>query len=369
MILPDTNIDVIMVRNAIGEPSTDVGTLCKSEKVNKYSRYRPGYWYVDTSGNLQFQRPRGSGHNDPRGSRFGSAYEAYALGDFRGYNTLAPAPSLNNGSDFYEIVVASEGGGSTREFEVVLNLGEVDWFGEETEFRGKNNITAAYDTVYVLRHYGTTGLIEVGSCHKDDLERSGHTARAPLMAELAVPSSGSTDYTLSFGLGYAGKAYAMFPNTLTLRITRLSGAYITVRTTTQAVTSLKSRLQVPSGYGDTAADLWQIRVYNGEKEYESAVTAASFTQLSLVAEMESHNQYILTAPRITVKGTAKCYSGVEGASGSVLKSSSSFTVNLATNGYGLYTGQFPLSEAANDGEYHYLDITSFETSSISCQPI
>ena len=126
---------------------------------------------------------------------------------------------------------------------------------------------------------------------------------------------------------------------------------------------------MPSGYGDTASDLYQILVYNGQKEYESAVTAASFTQLSLVAEMESHNQYILTAPRITVKGTAKCYSGVEGASGSVLKSSSSFTVNLATNGYGLYTGQFPLSEAANDGEYHYLDITSFETSSISCQPI
>ena len=369
MILPDENITITDIRNATGVASTDLGTICKSDKVNMYSRYRPGYWYVDTQGNLQFQRPRGWGNNDPRGERFGYPYEAYALGDFRGYNTLAPAPSLNNGSDFYEVVVASEGGGSTREFEIVLNLGEVDWFGEETEFRGKNNITAAYDTVYVLRRYGTTGQVEIGSCHKSNLERSGHTARAPLMAELTVPTSGYTDYTLLFGLGYAGKAYAMFPNTLTFRVTRMTGAYVIVRTTTQAVSSLKSILQVPSGYGDTAADLYQILLYNAEKQYESAVTSASYTQLSMIAEMQSHNQYILTSPRITVTGTAKCYSGPIGDSGSVLKSQSSFTVHLATNGYGLYSGSFPLSEPANDGEYHYLDISGFSDASIACQPL
>lgn len=368
MILPDTNISVIDVRNATGTPSTDIGTLCRSENVNKYSRYRPGYWYVDTSGNLQFQRPRGWGTNDPRGSRFGYAYEAYALGDFRGYNTLAPAPSLNNGSDFYEVVVASEGGGSTREFEIVMNLGEVDWFSEETEFRGRNNIPASYDTVYAERKVGTSWSV-IGSCHKDDLERSGHTARAPLNVSLAVPSSGSTNYELRFGLGDAGKVYARFPNTLTFRVTRLSGAYVIVRTTTDAVASLKTRLQVPSGYGDTASDLYQILVYNGQKEYESAVTAAAFTQLSLVAEMLSHNQYILTAPRLTVTGTAKCYNKPMNESGATLKSSKSFTANLATNGYGLYTGQFPLSEPANDGEYHYLDITGFGSGTVGCQPV
>ena len=353
MILPNTNVDIIMVRSATGTSSMDLGTLCSSENVNKYSRYRPGYWYVDTSGNLQFQRPRGAGHNDLRGSRYGLPYEAFALGDFRGYNTLAPAPSLNNGTDFYEVIFSSESGGSTKEVEVVLNLGEVDWFGEETEFRGKNSIPANYNTVYAERKSVNQTIWSVaGSCHKDNLERSGNTARAPINISVTVPSSGSIDYNLRFGLGYAGKAYAYFPNTLTLRATRLSGAYVIVRTTQEAVTSLKSSLQVPSGYGDTASDLWQILVYNGEKEYENAVTAASFSQLSLIAEMESHNQYILTSPRITVSGTAKCYSAPENDPDSVLKSQSNFTVYLASNGYGLYTGQFPLSETANDGEYH-----------------
>lgn len=41
MILPKSNISIIMVRNAIGYPSTDLGTLCRCNKVNMWAKYKP----------------------------------------------------------------------------------------------------------------------------------------------------------------------------------------------------------------------------------------------------------------------------------------------------------------------------------------
>lgn len=46
MILPNTDISIMDVRNILGYPSTDLGTLCSCDKVNKWSRYRSGYWKI-----------------------------------------------------------------------------------------------------------------------------------------------------------------------------------------------------------------------------------------------------------------------------------------------------------------------------------
>lgn len=41
MILPKNNLSIMMVRNALGYPSTDLGTLCRCNKVNIWSKYKP----------------------------------------------------------------------------------------------------------------------------------------------------------------------------------------------------------------------------------------------------------------------------------------------------------------------------------------
>ena len=41
MALPSTGISTSMVAQAIGEGSNDVGTLCKSTKINKWSKWKP----------------------------------------------------------------------------------------------------------------------------------------------------------------------------------------------------------------------------------------------------------------------------------------------------------------------------------------
>ena len=40
-VLGTTDISTTKVRNALGESSNDVGTLCKSNKINKFAKYKP----------------------------------------------------------------------------------------------------------------------------------------------------------------------------------------------------------------------------------------------------------------------------------------------------------------------------------------
>lgn len=371
MALPTTNLrQVYHVACTLGETSggklvTDLARLCTSSKVNHYARFRPGYWYVDTSGNLTFQVPRGGTQTDPRGNRPDGKgnKEVYALGDFRGYNHDAPSPSLNTGSDTMELTFASDQAGKDVSIEVVFNLGEVDWFNEETQYHGKNYINAgAYDTIYAYRKIGTTSQAMIGSCSKSDLEKSGYTARAPITCTLFCPASGTTAYTLMFGLGYAGKAYAWFPNELTVKLTVLSGAIIIVRVLASALTGLKSKLTLsPSDTGDSPTSLQEVIVYGGEKSYTSAVVSASFTELQFVARMYSGRLYAFSSLRVGATGTVYCYDRPINASGAVLKSQQAFNAAMAASGYGTYTLNVSLPEAANDGEYFYVDISEFTT--------
>lgn len=41
MTLPNSNVSIMMVRNALGYPSTDLGTLCSCNKVNMWAKYKP----------------------------------------------------------------------------------------------------------------------------------------------------------------------------------------------------------------------------------------------------------------------------------------------------------------------------------------
>lgn len=111
-LLPSTNITTTLVANTLGENSHDVGTLCSSNRINKWSVFKPigrnisevnkadwykgnptynpygiviGYWTgIDINlfknGSWNYVRPSG-GQNS-----------IYCLGDFRKYNHSASEP-------------------------------------------------------------------------------------------------------------------------------------------------------------------------------------------------------------------------------------------------------------------------------------
>ena len=122
MRLQKNNISIMDVRNCIGYPSTDLGTLCSASRfINKWSKYKP----VDN--NFTFDRPvdwwKGADRNcgitytvynsldalanavkndelidfyNYQGPKGGST-SPYRLGDFAGYNGDA-IPPISYGS-------------------------------------------------------------------------------------------------------------------------------------------------------------------------------------------------------------------------------------------------------------------------------
>ena len=70
MALGWTNISLFKVACTVGVISsnklvTNLARICQSANVNKYARFRPGYWYMNAQGNLAFKRPDGNSA-DPR---------------------------------------------------------------------------------------------------------------------------------------------------------------------------------------------------------------------------------------------------------------------------------------------------------------
>lgn len=105
------------VKNILGEPSNDLGTLCKSAKINMWAKYKPTCypspfpddWYKDRDGNYGISVPtyntleslynayfidgdenHDNGYTYERPS--GGSATPYRLGDFRGYNSRATSP-------------------------------------------------------------------------------------------------------------------------------------------------------------------------------------------------------------------------------------------------------------------------------------
>jgi hypothetical protein len=128
MAIPQSGITTTLVGQTIGLGSNDVGTLCKSIKINPWSRYKPGYLYVDSNNHMQFQLPRGMGYADHRGSYLGRTDEGYNLGDFRGYNHQATAPSVTSPGT----VTAYTNTSSVAN--VQFMIGEIDWLKTENSF-------------------------------------------------------------------------------------------------------------------------------------------------------------------------------------------------------------------------------------------
>lgn len=116
MILPKSNISIMDVRNALGYPSMDLGTLCSAGEtyINKWSKYkpvhnnfttnRPADWWKGSMRNcgIQFLQHNtiknlidsiNSGASQhPYLSPSGGANSPYRLGDFCGYNSTSLAP-------------------------------------------------------------------------------------------------------------------------------------------------------------------------------------------------------------------------------------------------------------------------------------
>ena len=98
MKIGNEDVGVLMVRNVLGYPSTDLGTLCSCENVNIWSRYKPvraamdvltdtlrneltGFKINPNTLYLEWDKPTG-GTTSP-----------YRIGDFRGYNHDARRPT------------------------------------------------------------------------------------------------------------------------------------------------------------------------------------------------------------------------------------------------------------------------------------
>lgn len=108
------------VKRALGESSNDLATLCKSENINMWAKYKPtcypspfpDNWYEARDGNYGISIPsynnleslynayfidgdknHNNGYSYKRPS--GGSAEPYRLGDFRGYNNNATSPIYN----------------------------------------------------------------------------------------------------------------------------------------------------------------------------------------------------------------------------------------------------------------------------------
>lgn len=119
MALPNNNIYTQLIANTIGVSSNDVGTLCSSMNINKYSKYKPviyandfpdrsGNWWRSINGNCginitsyttlsaMFTALRASSTVWQYLPPTGTSSAPYRLADFRSYNHMASAPLFTN---------------------------------------------------------------------------------------------------------------------------------------------------------------------------------------------------------------------------------------------------------------------------------
>lgn len=388
MKIPTTNIrQIYHVACTIGEVITVGGVacletrlskLCTSGNINIYSRFRPGYWYVGTDGKLAFRLPRGGSQTDPRGYRSNGTdnKEGYHLGDFGGYNPYAVAPYVNTGSGVMELYFPANQAGNTVTETLVFNLGEVDWFNQGDEYHGKNAITSSYVYLYCCKVVNGTPQLSniVGSCHKDNLEKSGYTARASMSVSLVLPSTagGSTTYVYQFGLGYGGKIYALFPNTVGITVNVNEGAVCYVRVSSSVISALKTKLTLSPSDADDPTTLQEVYTSGeSQKMLTTAYSSVTFSGLQFIARMYSGNLFAFTSLRVGVSGTISRYDKSP-LKGGTLQSTSTFTYQMASSSGGTsgstgYTYALTVSLPCGttghvlDGEYYYIDITSFTT--------
>ena len=137
MALGTTNITTTLVGQTIGVASRDVGTLCSSSLINKWSKYKPVvYPVISTTGIANWWKSYGgdcgltiptysdidllaeaveSGVSWVYNRPTGGASQPFRLGDFRGYEHAATSP-------FHDIYVQSKAynNSSTSKLEIAI---------------------------------------------------------------------------------------------------------------------------------------------------------------------------------------------------------------------------------------------------------
>lgn len=358
MILPNSDISIMNVRNVLGYPSTDLGTLCTCANVNKYSRYRPGYWTIGTNQNsLSFVQPRGINYNDPRGTRSnGIAQEVYFLGDFRNYNSTARG-FFTDGQNPREIIVSSSAGSTVSET-VVFDCGEVDWFNEETTYHGRNNIQGMDQIVAVNTANGNV----LGVCDKENLTSSGNRKRAEFSVNLSVPSdSYPNTYNIKFGLGTANKLRYYFPDSdLQITVKRISSpTYLIYLKNAAAGDALYAKVKSQLLTSDTTVSRLDIVPTTGGFNAGTDKLQFTSTDAQLTA-YPSQNLYRVTSTRWQVTFDLIKQNATTGET----LYTDTQTKIWATNGYGRFAVVVDLPSAARDNELYRIELTNFGTTTI-----
>jgi hypothetical protein len=88
--LGQTDITTSLVRNALGETTNDVGSLCDSELINKWSMYKP------VTGTRPISTNNYYAINFPTNWDYIHVTDGYRLGDFRAYNHASLPPLQMN---------------------------------------------------------------------------------------------------------------------------------------------------------------------------------------------------------------------------------------------------------------------------------
>lgn len=102
MVLPTTGITTALVSQTIGQSSNDVGTLCESDKINKWSKNKPvriqdGNCGLNITSSINLTgiiNLVNTGTTWSYDKPTGGATSPFRLGDFRQYNHVAKSPIL-----------------------------------------------------------------------------------------------------------------------------------------------------------------------------------------------------------------------------------------------------------------------------------
>lgn len=332
---------------------TRLSAINTSDSVNKYSRFRPGYWTVENS-ILTFQLPRGGGYTDPRGTdENGVSVEAYKLGDFRGYNHSAPNIGYL-GDQITTINFGSNSGGEVTSVECVFYLGEVDWFGDEGSYWGSNNLPL-YTQILAI-DADTSSVL--GIVEKDDLETIGSTKRAIFQLQLSAPSStnGTKEYNVKFGLGYYNKAYAYFDGIIkTYKLVIDNEPRYLIQITPDYYDELKEAM---NGYdsADETNDILTVEITNQSGAITAGNTTVGATNVGFKILMyNTLNSYSITQLRWAISGYIEEFN----VNTQTVTSTNTFSTTLAASGYETYSFNMTLPATAKDGYVYRVYLTGF----------
>lgn len=345
----------MMVRNALGYPSTDLGTLCTCDKVNKFSRYRPGYWYA-SGRELLFNTPKGGDYLDLRGAdENGIDKQVFRLGDFRGYNSSAYPPSIGGDSE-QTLKVQADYSLNTIPVEMTFNLGEVDWFNEEDKYRGMNKIPLCSNFIVCKSSEEDGVYTKVESISVSELMRSGNLKRAIL--EVSVPVPHTTDMVLTtyfkYGIGNGDHIVVFLPGVVKYNVEKNRLPSYDIMIHENNFTALKNSI-TNLRKEDRIDDIYRIDIIPSYGSFSVGASSVFIEQTNIVIEFRnSGNRYKIIEPRWRINGSV-----THRETGAT----STFRV-VAALGVPGYMFTVNLPKTSEDGDQFDIKITGFESTGV-----